>query len=343
MKSVASKMMSDAPKHLGGARLDLQGINVTVGEVLTVEMTGITLFNMEGFTSEHMVHIDTFSVTVGLLDAIKSAIKRLGKPGEIEIIAVNVNGSVLIYEKSLTTSNVKSLIDTLAHKEAQDGEGANLMKAFETVGFKDFDPAALLGGASSKFTGAVQSAQELTLSDVAMSSTNLVKGTSSKIIEVGSGVATTTGQVAIAAATTTGQVAITAATTTGQLAKATASAIVGSHAATRPKKVPQILVRQVHIDNTHGNMVTTFTQQYGLPPLPLHFKSIRFEDFSAALGELSPSGVIAIILSKLLQVAMQQDATFYKVRDAASSTCKNCANCDCGHVNTGITQNCVIS
>lgn len=304
MRAVASVIVSQAPKHLGGAKLDLLDIDITPGSILTVNARGITVYNLEGFASDHMLHIESLSVAVAFLDALKSAIKRRGKPGEIEFIAVRIQDSLLVYEKTLTTSNVQALIDTLARKESQDGSGSDsLVKAMDFAGIRNFDAAAHLSNATSSITHHVSHAgtatKNMSVSGVAESGAHLVNATGTKITEAG----------------------YTVVEASSCVVEKGSSAVktLTSSSAPRPEKVPQVVVRLVSIQETKGEMVTTFTREHGIPPLPLCFPPIHFDNFSEKVGQLSLSGTIAVLLSTLLQKAMEQDNIFYRTSDTVSA------------------------
>merc|ERR1719242_1192189 len=97
------------------------GVKVELGDLQLdpssglVEVSGLTVHNPEGYYSEYLLHADKVVVDIDMQKLIYS----FGK--EIDVEEMVFDGVDVIYEKSLTTSNLNDLLKKLSSEEESKG------------------------------------------------------------------------------------------------------------------------------------------------------------------------------------------------------------------------------
>jgi len=109
-----------APKYLGGAKLSVAGgVRFWVGCTFHVELYNVTLYNVEGFETEHMATVKHIGVCINLAKLIASCGKK------VEVTLIKIEHCNIIFEKQYWSSNIDAMqkkINAAAEEEQADAE-----------------------------------------------------------------------------------------------------------------------------------------------------------------------------------------------------------------------------
>mmetsp|Transcript_35924 Transcript_35924/g.86485 ORF Transcript_35924/g.86485 Transcript_35924/m.86485 type:complete len:331 (-) Transcript_35924:253-1245(-) len=126
------------PELLGDSPVELGRIDISLGYKCSVGLNDITIGNMAGFKSDHLLKLGKLKLEADVGSAVKSVMQNRGPPKQIEVTQVELDTVHIIYEKSLTTSNVESLLGVFVDK---DGKKPAEKKKEETTSEEKQDAA----------------------------------------------------------------------------------------------------------------------------------------------------------------------------------------------------------
>mmetsp|Transcript_65677 Transcript_65677/g.182770 ORF Transcript_65677/g.182770 Transcript_65677/m.182770 type:complete len:272 (-) Transcript_65677:59-874(-) len=118
-KKLAKVVENVAPSLLGGTKVKLESLSFSVNCSVKVDLRNMTVYNPEGFASDHLVQIEQVKVKVNLCKLIFSGAKQ------VQITLIYVKGCQVIYEKTMWSSNLDTLlknIDAAAEKDKEKKE-----------------------------------------------------------------------------------------------------------------------------------------------------------------------------------------------------------------------------
>lgn len=125
-RQLAALVGTLGPKALGGSKCEASLVEIGGGEHSQVSVFDLKIDNLEGFSSEFLLKANRITVQVDVGAVLRSMAANRGKPTTIEIPLLKIEGVMVVYERSLTTSNVQALLDALEHRgqESKDSETA---------------------------------------------------------------------------------------------------------------------------------------------------------------------------------------------------------------------------
>merc|ERR1719428_1235657 len=104
-----------APGYLGGSPVKVGDIDICLGKKSSVCLGHATIGNVpdKGFKSDHLLQFSKVMVEVDLGKAINEIMAKKGLPKELDVLQIVVQAAHVLFEKSLTSSNVSVLLDAL--------------------------------------------------------------------------------------------------------------------------------------------------------------------------------------------------------------------------------------
>lgn len=119
-KKIARHISDSGTKALAGSQLDIGEITFSLGRTSTVIVNDIKVGNPEGYKAEKLVSIKSTAVAIDVAGAMRMALRSCGKPEEIRIVSIIVNGLEFIFEKkSVMDSNLNALLVNMKESERE--------------------------------------------------------------------------------------------------------------------------------------------------------------------------------------------------------------------------------
>lgn len=113
-KQIASLVGKLGPNALGGSKCELAQVSLTLGSVTTIVLSGLKVFNLPPYSENELMIVDKIVIVVDVSETMKCKVR------EVKLPKLSIEGCHLTWEKDLLSSNVKTLLDKLKSKEAED-------------------------------------------------------------------------------------------------------------------------------------------------------------------------------------------------------------------------------
>lgn len=110
------------PKHLGDLPCKIEALDLPqLGRTVKMKITQVQIQNPERFKSPHILSCGGVEVTLDLGSIVWESIRAFGAPREVEVLSASIEWLKIVYERSLTTSNLEVLQDTLMKRTGIPG------------------------------------------------------------------------------------------------------------------------------------------------------------------------------------------------------------------------------
>mmetsp|Transcript_29834 Transcript_29834/g.75931 ORF Transcript_29834/g.75931 Transcript_29834/m.75931 type:complete len:264 (-) Transcript_29834:171-962(-) len=116
MAKIRGLVSQYGPEYLGGSKVDLADIEISVGSTTTVTLRELKIRNVEPYKADSLMELDE------LVIEINAAATALSKLKEVDILSITANGIKVTWEKEgFLHSNIQDLLQTLKKQEEEAG------------------------------------------------------------------------------------------------------------------------------------------------------------------------------------------------------------------------------